>query len=55
MKNSAIGDLRLVKLPEPVFNGCRAVFEALKMRKTSRSISDKKISLQVLSDILWAA
>ena len=55
MKNSAIGDLQPIKLPEPVFDGCGTVFEALKMRRTSRSISDKKISLQILSDILWAA
>ena len=55
MKNSAIGDLQPITLPEPVFDRCRTVFEALKMRRTSRSISDKKISLQILSDILWAA
>lgn len=55
MKNSATGDLRLIKLPKPVFAHCSTVFEALKMRRTSRSISDKKIPLQILSDILWAA
>jgi nitroreductase len=55
MKSSARGDLQPVILPEPVFDRCGTVFEALKMRRTSRSISDKKISLQILSDILWAA
>ena len=55
MKNNPIGDLQPIKLPAPVFDRCGTVFEALKMRRTSRSISDKKISLQVLSDILWAA
>jgi len=55
MKNSKIGDLQPIKLPEPVFNRCRTVFEALKMRRTSRTISNKTISLQILSDILWAA
>ncbi len=55
MKNSAIGDLQPITLLEPVFERCGTVFEALKMRRTSRSISDKKISLQILSDILWAA
>jgi nitroreductase len=55
VKNSAIGNLQTITLLEPVFYGSGTVFEALKMRRTSRSISDKKISLQILSDILWAA
>lgn len=55
MKNSAIGDMQPIKLPEPVFDRCKTVYEALKLRRTSRSISDKKIPLQILSDILWAA
>jgi nitroreductase len=55
MKSRRIGDLRPIQLPEPVFDRCGTVFEALKKRRTSRSISDKKISLQILSDILWAA
>jgi hypothetical protein len=55
MKNSTIGDLQPIQLPEPVFDRCGTLFEALKMRRTSRCISDKKFSLQILSDILWAA
>ena len=55
MKNSKITDQQSIALHEPVFDRCRTVFEALKMRRTSRSISDKRISLQILSDILWAA
>lgn len=55
MKNSKIRDLEPINLPEPVFDRCGTVFEALKMRRTSRAISDKTISLQILSDILWAA
>ena len=55
MKKSAIRDLPPIPLPEPVFDRCLTVFEALKVRKTSRTISDGKISLQILSDILWAA
>jgi nitroreductase len=55
MKNSAAEDLRPIKLPKPIFAHCSSVFEALKMRRTSRSISGKKIPLQILSDILWAA
>ena len=55
MENSRIGDLQPIKLPEPAFARGTTLFEALKMRKTSRSIRDKKIPLQILSDILWAA
>ena len=55
MKNSVIGDMQPITLLKPDFDRCGTVFEALKMRRTCRSISDKKISLQILSDILWAA
>jgi len=55
MKNGKIGDLQTISLPEPVFDRCETVFEALKMRRTSRAIRDKSISLQILSEILWAA
>jgi hypothetical protein len=55
MKKSMIGDLQPITLPEPVFDRCGTVFESLKMRRTSREISDEKISPQILSDILWAA
>jgi nitroreductase len=55
MKDSEIGDMQPITLPEPAFNRCGTVFEALRLRKTCRSISDKEISLQILSDILWAA
>ena len=44
-----------ISLPQPLFDQYGTVFEALKMRRTCRSISDKKISLQLLSEILWAA
>ena len=55
MKNSPIGDMQSIVLPKPIFDNCGTVFEALKMRRTSRSVSDKKFSTQILSDILWAA
>jgi hypothetical protein len=55
MKNSLVGDLQPIKLLAPIFEGGGSIFEALKLRKTSRSISDRKITLQILSDILWAA
>ncbi len=55
MQDKGTRNLQPIALPEPVFNRCSTVFEALKMRRTSRKISDQKISLQILSDILWAA
>ncbi len=55
MKKSPIEVLEPMTLPEPVFDQCLTVFEALKTRRTSRAICDRKISLQILSDILWAA
>jgi SagB-type dehydrogenase family enzyme len=55
MTNSKIGDLRPIGLPEPVFDRCGTVFEALGLRRTARAISDEKIPLQILSDVLWAA
>jgi len=55
MNKSPIRDLKPVVLFEPVFDRCLTVFEALKIRRTSRAIGGEKISLQILSDILWAA
>jgi nitroreductase len=54
MKNNAIGDLQPFILPEPAFDKGGTIIEALKTRRTTRSISDKNIPLQILSDILWA-
>ena len=55
MKNDVFGDLVPINLLEPVFQRSSTVFEALKMRITCRTISDKIIPLQILSDILWAS
>jgi SagB-type dehydrogenase family enzyme len=55
MNKSPIRELQPISLPEPIFDRCLTVFEALKARRTSRAISGKKIALQILSDILWAA
>ena len=43
------------KLPPPDTSGGMPLMQALKLRKTSRSFSDKPISRQVMSDLLWAA
>ena len=50
-----VDGLEPIALPAPVLDGCRTLLEALKTRQTSRNISAEKISVQALSDILWAA
>ena len=55
MNKSPIRGLQPIALLEPIFARCLTVFEALKVRRTSRAIGGQKISLQILSDILWAA
>jgi hypothetical protein len=48
-------DLRPITLPAPRTTGGKSVLEALKERRTNRSISDKNLPTQLLSDLLWAA
>jgi len=55
VKKSQTSDLQPIALLEPVFDQCLTVFEALKIRRTSRAIGHRKIPLQILSDIFWAA
>jgi hypothetical protein len=47
--------LEPIALPEPAFAGCASVFEALKLRHTTRDIGAGEVSMQALADILWAA
>ncbi|MBU1075929.1 MAG: SagB/ThcOx family dehydrogenase [Spirochaetes bacterium] len=44
-----------ISLPPPVFDKDGTVSMALKKRKTVRTFSNRKLPLQVLSNILWAA
>ena len=44
-----------IKLPAPNTNGGMPLMEALQKRVTSREFSDKMLSDQQLSDLLWAA
>ena len=44
-----------IALPGPLFDHCTTVFEALKMRRTCRTVGERPVSLQALSDLLWAA
>ena len=50
-----IQNLKPILLLKPKFESKNSVISAFKKRKTTREISDKKLSLQTLSDLLWAA
>ena len=45
----------VIKLNPPDLNSGISLMQALKKRKSTRDISDKKLTLQQLSDLLWAA
>jgi nitroreductase len=50
-----VQDLLPIALPSPNLDRGETIFAALKKRRTVRAIRDKKLSLQVLSNLLWAA
>jgi SagB-type dehydrogenase family enzyme len=47
-------DVGVIKLPAPRTSGGKPLMQALKERASSREYSGKDLSLQVLSDLLWA-
>ena len=47
--------LLLLELPKPTSGRSTSVSKALQQRKTIREISDRKLSMQALSNLLWAA
>lgn len=47
--------MQLIELPAPQTSGGMPLLDALKNRKTEREFSDRKLSPQVLSNLLWAA
>jgi len=51
----SVHNISIVHLPEPKFENDVTVYEALKSRKTTRSIKDTELSLQTLSNLLWSA
>jgi nitroreductase len=44
-----------IKLPAPHRTGGKPLMDALNERQSNRDFSDKELSLQTLSDLLWAA
>ncbi len=47
-------DLQPIELPKPALDRSNSLLKALQRRKTTREIGEKKLSLQVLSNLLWA-
>lgn len=45
---------KVIKLPAPQMDGGKPLMKALKERKSTREFSEKKLSDQVLSNLLWA-
>lgn len=52
---SMAADLSPIKLPPPDMKGGKPLMQCLSERKTIRSISPKKLPVEVLSNLLWAA
>ena len=48
-------ELAGMALPKPQMQGGRPLMQTLNDRKTTRNISEEKLSLQMLSNLLWAA
>jgi len=48
-------DAQSIKLPQPDMQGGKPLMQVLKERKSSREFGSRQLSLQVLSDMLWAA
>jgi SagB-type dehydrogenase family enzyme len=48
-------ELMPIELPEPTMGRATSVTRALQQRRTTRDIGDRKLSLQILSNLLWAA
>ena len=48
-------ELKPISLPIPQMDGGKPLMQALKDRRTSRAFSGEELSIQELSDMLWAA
>lgn len=48
-------DIKYIQLPSPQTDGGKTLMQALRDRKSVREFSSKELSLQVISDMLWAA
>ena len=48
-------DLKTIKLPAPALKNDKLFMQTVKERKSSREFSEKELSLQDLSNLLWCA
>jgi SagB-type dehydrogenase family enzyme len=48
-------ELLPIKLPPPNLNGGKSLMQSLQARKSSRDFSTKKLPVEVISNLLWAA
>ncbi|MFO8235947.1 MAG: SagB/ThcOx family dehydrogenase [Bacteroidales bacterium] len=55
MSATIFGQEEILNLPEPQKEGGKPLMEALNERSSARNFSNKEMSLQTLSDMLWAA
>jgi SagB-type dehydrogenase family enzyme len=55
MTSSWAAELLPVKLPPPNLNSGKSLMQSLQARKSSRDFSAKKLPVEVLSNLLWAA
>ncbi len=49
------GPLNPIALPPPKFSGGKPLTEALQLRRSTREYLDRRLPLQMLSDLLWSA
>jgi SagB-type dehydrogenase family enzyme len=55
VSSSNAAELSPIKLLPPDLNGGKSLMQSLQERKTSRSFSPKKLPMEVLSNLMWAA
>ena len=55
ISTSLAADLASIKLPPPDTKGGKPLMQVLKDRKTDRAFDTKKLPVEVLSNLLWAA
>src|SRR5512135_1334310 len=52
---AAAQEAKAITLPSPRNDGGEPLLRALKLRRSTREYSDRQLTPQVLSDLLWAA
>ena len=53
--SDSVPNLQPIALPKPEWEGGKSLWTSLQERKTTRSISQKKLPPQMLSNLLWTA